>query len=168
LLGTNSGAMDDAINGGYKITTEATAFRRAQIDFNLKRHYSSTGAVCIGIISSVSSADQNTNVGFANNSPIQADFALYQNRSGFSFIRLLTDNNTTETAVDTSVSIDTNEHLAKIELRATSVTLTLENILESISTTNLPDTVQQPIFFEQTFTTTAKTANIKYCEAYNT
>lgn len=161
--GTGSGAMNDAVNGGYRITTGASTNDFYHISFNnSSRHYSNTGSVF------VLTCNRNTTLaryfaGLANNTSFTSNFFLVDNDNTNSFYRLKVG----ASNVDTSIAVDTTVRTSMGILKSASASLSIDGSLEAISTSNLPSNQLQPSYVVQTKTTAAATGDITFMEAYN-
>lgn len=167
IVGTGSGAMNDAIDGGYRITTGTTGSDFSHIFFNNINHYSETGSAIHATVTSTSTTNSEQYVGLHEQNLTTNHRITYSNHSSFTFLQLFTSG-TSPTLVDTTVARDTNPHNIFLELTSTSGIIKIDSVLEAISTTNLPTNELQPGFLMKTRTGAAKTGDISYLEAYNT
>jgi len=165
--GTGSGAMNDAIDGGYRLTSGTGFFDLIRIDFNNISHYEETGCVFIGILNIDSITSNTQSAGLADTGPASPHRALYKNASGSTFLQLETNGGSTTTG-DSSIAIDTVTHKAQINMRSASALLTIDDLLEVVNTANLPTQPMQPTLVMLGQAGSAKTGNYNYCEAYNT
>jgi len=167
--GSNTFAMSDESDGGFKITTGATSGNHGAITFNQKRQYSPTAAVCIGIMK----FDNSTNtaqLGLANvadNILTGTDQSTCRFSGISNAINLTTGDASTYSATNSSVTSDTSYHSIKIENGSSDIKLTLDGSLQVTKTTNRPTAKQQPFFAVRTGENVANDANIRYIEAYN-
>ena len=167
-LGTGSGAMNDAVDGGYTITSDSTTFDNSSINFNDINHYSHNSSV---IISSFKrdGTDSWTQTMLVEQLASLSDTGIQiLDDTDNTYKQMNTRLNGSGTAVDSSVVIDTLMTTYKLELKASSCVAHINGTLEIIKTTDLPDVALQPVFRVGTRTTAAKTGSIRYMEAYNT
>lgn len=169
VSGTGSGAMNDAVDGGYSITSGASNPNSSMIDFNDINHYSNTGSVVIGVSKNNTATDYFHIVGFTEQVGSPADTRIsYNQDSTASFQILYTSVNGSSTTTNTTLSLDQVFNKSKIELRASTAVLWVNDTLECISTSTLPDVALQPHFRQGTRTSAARTGSIRYMECYNT
>ena len=165
-------AMTDEVDGGFKILTGATSGDAGAIQFNNKRQYEETGCVSISVWKNSSTASIISKCGFSSELGVFAgSYALCGIQSGASFFDLRTRDGTTATGANSSIAADTSDHVFKIECGASgasNVVLSIDGVTEVTDTTNLPIIPLQPAFYVSTATTTSKSIQTKYVEAYNT
>jgi len=166
IVGTGSGAMNDATNGGYRITTGGTDDNETSINCNDIRHYSNTASM-ISIVM-VRAATARIRGGFSEDTDMTNSFALIQNDFDDTNYELSTDDGTTETSTASSTAVDTTKRRHDITLSSASIQSRIDGTLEVAKTTNLPDTTQQPFCSVKARSTGAKTGDIQYLEAYST
>jgi len=164
--GTGSGAMNDAVDGGYRLTSGTGFFDTIRIDFNNIAHYEETGCVFIGILNIDSTTSNTQSAGLADTGPASPHRALYKNASGSTFLQLETNGGSTTTG-DSSIAIDTATHKAQIDMRSASALLTIDDSLEIVNTANLPTQPMQPTLVMLGQAGSAKTGNYNYCEVFN-
>ena len=170
VTGTGSGAMSDAVDGGYVITSGGTTGDRQQINFNDKRQYSQTGSVIIGICQRISATSAQTKFGLFNTGLTDADLnrAYVENSTSQSYYRLLTGDGSTASGTVTDITPDEITRSHKIECGSANIKLTIDGVLKVTKTTNRPAAILQPVYHSRCIATGARTARITYCEAYNT
>ena len=168
ISGTNSGAMADAIDEGYAITTGTGSFDSASIDFNQISHYSQISSIVEAVVFNEATTNNELTVGLSEQSQLDNNYALYHNSSTLTNLALTTKDATTATSTESSIAIDTNQHHPRLELRASSSLLSIDSVLEILKTDRLPTVALQPIFGERSRTTSAQIGHITYLEAYNT
>ena len=169
IAGSGTFAMSDAVGEGFSITSGATSGNSSLIDFNDINHYAHNGSVMISVSKNVTSTSYFHVIGLVESGASPADTRIsYTQDSTNSFQVLHTILNSTSTEVDTSLSLDQNFNLSRLETRASSGLLSVNGILEAISTTNLPDVALQPHFRQGTRTSGAREGLIRYTEVYNT
>jgi len=166
--GTGSGAMNDAVDGGYRITTGATTDNNSSINFNDINQYSHNASVFEVVIRRNTTFTQSQS-GLAEQIASLADtWIAYRDDTSSSFKELQTKLNSSTTNVDSTVSIDTDLTRVRLETKASSALMWIAGSLECISTTNLPDVALQPFVRSYTRNSSASTTDITYLEVYNT
>ncbi|MDH3834389.1 MAG: hypothetical protein OES34_09560 [Nitrosopumilus sp.] len=170
VAGTGTFAMQATVDDGFRITTGSTSGNNSLIDFNdAARHYSHIGSIFIGNMRSTSVTDHYTITGLTEQGASPSDTRYnWKNDSTISFMSMGTAVNSSSTNVSSSITPDTNFHKVAAEAKSASVIGWVDDILEAISTANLPDVALQPIFRQGTRSDNAKGGRIKYIEAYNT
>jgi len=170
LDGTGSGAMNDAVNGGYRLTTTSTTNEDERIYFNNIRHYAHDGSVFISVASMNSATDSLMHTGLIEQLTDTTDtrIQLYQFNPNETNVILVTSVNTVDNKVDTGVVISTDTIKYKMELKSASALAWMDDDLTAISTASLPDVAMQPFHSITTRTTAVKTSDIRYMECFNT
>jgi len=161
--------MTDEIDGGYQITCATTANEFGSLDFNSKRQYDEDNAVCVGVIKTDATNNRLVFVGFggvvANPNTENAVGGIETNSSTSKFITQSADA-TTKSSTASSVDLDTNPHVNKIDLSASDCKYYLDGVLEVTKSTNLPTDKVQPVFWCQR-QGADMIGQIRYLEAYN-
>lgn len=166
--GAGSGAMDDAIDGGYKLTTGAVLNNNRNITFNTIKHYSETASIIILVTKLTNLSNALQQDGFLETTAFN-HYVLSNNDSAATpNYELISKDGTTPSAQQGSIARDTNFHVKKITLTSTNLLLTIDGILDVTKTTNRPATRLQPIFRVFTRGAAARTGHIRYLEAFNT
>ena len=167
--GNGTATMED---DGLKITSDSGATGGTMINFNNIRQYSQTGSVCIFVGKRTSASDAQMVGGFTSNTALNADVIEMKDYTGNTYKQLsYAKNGVWGTNVNTTVAIDTAWHSHKIELTSSSGTLSIDGLTEATNSTSyLPDSIVQPFFYsgETAGVASAKSAHIRYMEAYNT
>jgi len=168
-IGGGTHAMDDNTNGGFEFTSSTTNGSTGLITFNDKRHYAHNGSVVIGVVKSDLATSQFLQFGLTEQASAPTDTrAMYINWSVNTYQRLQCTLNGTSSTTDTSQTVDTNTHRAKVTLDTTSCKLLLDGVFEGVSTSNLPDVTMQPYWRCANQGTVTRVFHIRYLEAYNT
>jgi len=163
-----SGAMQDAVNGGYQITTDTSSNDYSGISFsNIANHYSATASSFIAVANRDSTLSRYW-AGLMETKNGVGDYYICDNVSANTFYILKTSDGGTNTDTNTSVAVDTTVRKSQGISNNSSIALWLDDVLEAINTANLPTTALQPNYVVMTNTTAAKTGSIRYFEAYNT
>ncbi len=168
--GTNTFAMSDEADGGFKLTTASGNSGAMCINFNDKRQYSPTGSVAI-IVGKSSYTNVYTDFGFSNNkqsSNSQSAFFRFTNQYGGGKIGFVTCGAGTTEDVATSVNLSTDWFTMKVECKSSSVDGSINGVLERSHSSQVPTEKLQPIVKHQHSDTAARSCQIKYMECYNT
>mgnify|MGYP002634818724 CR=1 FL=1 len=170
---SNTFAMEDSVDGGFKMTTSASADSRMALDFNSKRQYDQDACEFIGVLKTDSiNTNQATLFGLAN--VTTSDFGNTSNGAivgGYTSegFMLRTSDGTTVSATVMEATLDTNWHSYKMSLGGTNVLAYRDGVLEATKSTNYPTAILQPYCLCTTGGAGgARTMHIKYMEAYNT
>ena len=168
--GTGTFVMQDEIDGGYKIMTEATDTTAVAIHFNNIRQYAHNASEIITVYEPIHTTLITVDVGFANDvSNVTAlDMAVARIDETSSFFQLATADNSTSTQTDSSISASAGYKTHKVACGSSNVIYYLAGVSEVTKTTNLPTLKMQPYFFCRTESNGARQPRILYCEAYNT
>jgi len=164
-------AMADEIDGGLLATAIAAGNNFAQLNFNDKRHYDKEGSIFL----SVAKRSGGTGVAlidlgmFGDNLNGNGKQAVMRDLQNTSFKTLLTGAAASTTQTNSDVATDTNYHSYKIEMKASSVELSIDGVLKVTNTTNLPNLDLQPGFkcFSQSASADVL-VNCRYIECFNT
>jgi len=166
--GSGSGAMDDAIDGGYKLTTGAVINNNRNINFNTIKHYSQTASIIISVTKLTNLVNALEQDGFIETIAF-AHYVLSNNDSAATpNYELISKDGTTPSAQQGSIARDTNFHVKKITLTPSNLLLDIDGTLDVTKTTNRPAARLQPIFRVFTRGGAARTGHIRYLEAYST
>ena len=168
LVGTNTFAMADEIDGGFKITTGTAGSDNGQMAFNNKRQYDPTDCVLIGVVKKTSASATRTRFGYGNTAfNIGTDVAYLEASTQQTNFGLQTANGSISFTAS-SVALDENWHTHKIEGRSGDTQLTIDGVLEVTKTTDRPTLKCQPtLYVLDLATSSAKEGQIRYLEIYN-
>ena len=164
IQGTGTFAITDAIDEGASIITGSTLNDKSEIDFNNIRQYDPANSIFISSAKKVTSTTMFINVGFTaviDNSVDHRSFVEHDTDD--TFVQLTTEDGSVN-SLESTVSIDENWHLYKIELNNSNNILHIDNVLEVTKTTNLPTTRMQPFFNVATRASATKEGRIRYME----
>ena len=131
--GTTGGVRDDVTTDeGYKVSFSTQQYAWGGLTFNGKRTFdlnavsfivtvkrtfgSSSGGYWAGL-SNVASTNQNDTVAFSSNTGSRSNFHLFL-KGG------------TTSATDSDITVDDNWHTGKVESRASSISLSIDGVLE--------------------------------------
>jgi hypothetical protein len=171
ISGTNTFAMDDAVDGGFKITTGTGGDNRGTIKFNGKRQYSNTASVCISVFKRVT-GDTRTWSGFTTATGDQAvnsgKLASITDESSQTYKRAISSDGSALSGIVTTIPTDTSYHSAKVEMRTSDFQATIDGSLQVTKSTNLPTAKLEPVFGNWNIASGAKVGHITYMECYNT
>jgi hypothetical protein len=166
LQGTGSGAIEDAVGGGYKVSSGSNATDRSAIGFNNKRQYDETDSVFI----IVGKRNSGTFVKFGAMNTISTsniNFAAITDETARTNKALQTGDGSSASATEGSVAIDTAYHNMKVECSSANIKSIIDGVLDVTKTTNRPVANLQPmpIFCQEGGSVSVGSAI--YCEAYN-
>ena len=160
--------MSDTVDGGWYLTTHSSnSGYYGILNFNGKRQFNPISSAWIAVTRNHTTTDTAHYAGLHENS-----YFMISASGNDTYFKLGTRNDTQGSgSTETSIASDTNWHTWKGETNGTTVTLHGDGVLEASRTGFVPSTATgnlEPFF--QVYTTsggTAKTASIKYFEAYN-
>ncbi len=171
IIGANTFAMRDAINGGFQITTPAVIGNRGGIDFDNIRQYDPFSSTVIQYATAISGTGVIIAGGLGVSNP---DFgSSLSERSGYrrntisGFYDQNNSDGSTSSSADTDVAVDLVQHRHQIYLANTSHYYTIDGVLKASLSTTLPNDPMQPTFMGWTNTANSATGSIQSCEAYN-
>lgn len=166
--GTGTFAMVNAIDEGFSLI-EPTGSQRVDINFNQRRQYDFAGTTFIAITRKVT-ASTDTHIGLMelNDVSASADFLLWEVANQLTFYRMRNAGGGAITNTDSDISTDTTFRVLKISDDGTTINGSIDNIVKSTSTTNLPNGKMQPLYEVFATTTGTREGRIRYYEAYNT
>ena len=170
FTGNGTATMSDEFDGGLKVTCASDVSASYMINFNNTRTFSPTGSTCIFVGKRVSTTNTQMLGGLSSNTAFNADVAGVKDWTGNTYKQFSTAKNGYWVNANTTVAIDTNWHVHKIELLSASAILSMDGIIEVTNTGDIPDSPLQPVFSsgETSGVASAKTCQIRYMEAYNT
>ena len=161
-------AMNNTIDGGFRITADGGANNEGMINFNDIRQYSPTGSVCVWVARDVQTSSYTGYYGLANgitgNDSDMGQLATIYNTSGNGVIALRTGN-TTKGNTESTIALDTNWHNYKIEMKTSSAEWSVDGVAQTTRTLTLPTLDLQPVAGVHG---NNKSVDVKYCEVYNT
>ncbi len=167
--GGTSAMVQNAHNEGFEITTLAGLNDGLNFTFNDIRHYSQTGAVCIGIMRAVEGTDGLCFIGFHNESATFDRFAeVGKDAPANANFVIETQDGGALTTVASSIPHDTIFHRHKIELLSASAKYTLDGILEATATLTLPTVRLQPVFRGVNRVASVRNFRYRYLEVFAT
>jgi hypothetical protein len=172
--GTNSGAIHDGLNEGYRITTGTSSGNNASINFNDISHYDNTGCSITASTKHQTSSSFRHNIGFAedmatNNIQAGAASAAISGDTGItSNYTIRSSDGTTLSTTIGSIAFKTDTFMKwKLDVDSTSLRAFIDDVLDIVKTTNLPDQPMEPFMKVQTLTGTSRYGSVRYLEAYN-
>ena len=161
-------AMNDSVDGGFRITADGGALNEGMINFNNKRAFSKTGSVCIWVGRDVQTSSYTGYYGLANgitgNDADMGQLATIYNASANGVIALRTGN-TTKGNTESTISLDTNFHNYKIEMKTSSAEWSVDGVAQTTRTLTLPTEDLQPVAGVHG---NNKSIDVRYMECYNT
>jgi hypothetical protein len=165
-----TGAMDDAVDGGYKLTAGAGGNDRGDISFNDLGQFDLEACELTTVNQSSSITNVNTWVGILLAIAQNDDFGYFGNISSLSGSKysLNTHDGSTTSAAASSSDMDTNWHVMKLIFGADDVLAYVDGVLEITKTTNRPTGNGQPVVWCNATSASARTHSVRYLEAKNT
>ena len=161
-------AMSDSVDGGFRITADGGALNEGMINFNNKREFSKSGCVCIWVGRDVQTSSYTGYYGLANgitgNDADMGQLATIYNASANGVIALRTGN-TTKGNTESTISLDTNFHNYKIEMKTSSAEWSVDGVAQTTRTLTLPTEDLQPVAGVHG---NNKSIDVRYMECYNT
>jgi len=163
-----SGAMDDAIDGGFKQTSGGANDNTADLKFNDIKQYSNTDSEWIWV---VKHPIVSSNLIFLHGlgSIINADGYTARYRQSEHNNWQLSTTKTTATNTDTGIVSTTNIVKFHGKIKSASATLFIDGILGATNTTTMPDKKLQPwSWYRNDAASVVRDINYLYFEAWNT
>ena len=162
-------AMNDLADSGFRITADGGALNEGMINFNnSNRAFSKTGSVCIWVGRDVQTSSYTGYYGLANgitgNDSDMGQLATIYNTSANGVIALRTGN-TSKGNTESTISLDTNFHNYKIEMKTSSAEWSVDGVAQTTRTLTLPTADLQPVAGVHG---NGKSIDVKYVECYNT
>ena len=159
-------AMSDSVNGGVILDTGGTQVR-TEINLQNIRPFDSQASACIWVGKTGQTTNTELLFGLADaNGLASSDVAFVDFNSGSSANWRL--NESFSETLDTSVAVDTNFHIFKLELGSSSVGLSIDGVLGATSSAAINSDKLQPEVHLHDLSATTNTASFTYCEAWNT
>ena len=177
INGGTSGAMDDSVDGGYKVSFSTQASAWGGLTFNnirpfdlqandsifiAKRTYgSAAGGFRAGISNTINTTENNTVTWSSNTSA---------SPTGKFFIWTKTEaEGWSQVKVESTTTIDDNWHVGKLESRSSGVTFVLDGVTAATHGTGQGSVKAQPyITGIGSGTESGRSFSVRYCEVYNT
>lgn len=166
VVGTGTFAMDDSVDGGFKITTGNTLGDTSGIDFNDIRQYSPTASIMIAVWSA-----DNITSGLAesglHNVLSAGNFITARLDETFAFYYLRTHDGTAGTNTFSDIADDTVFHNHKLEKTSSNAKLFIDGVLKATKTDRLPTAKLQPAFRRQNTSVAPTSMKIRFAEAFS-
>lgn len=177
INGGTSGAMDDSVDGGYKVSFSTQANAWGGLTFNNKRPFdlqandsiiiakrtfgSAAGGFRAGIANTINTTENNT-VTWSTNTTASPN--------GYFFIWTKTEaEGWSQVKVESTTTIDDNWHVGKLESRSSGVTFILDGVTAATHGTGQGSVKAQPyITGTGSGTESGRSFSVRYCEVYNT
>ena len=171
---TATGAMADEVDGGYAISTTASA-DRGSLSFNNIRPFSFNSSVLISTMKRTGSTGEVCITGFvedkSNSNSASYDHAIIRDREADTYKKAFTGNGTTSAGTDTTFAVNADWTTYKIELTSSNAYFYVNGAIGATRTGTaeyLPLTKLQPMFWGEAGSGGSGKASIKYMECYNT
>ena len=171
INGGTTGAMDDSVDGGYKISFSTQSSAWGGLTMSNIRQYAHNGSVAIGVVKKTfGTGAGGGHFGLSGTlDTSQGQTAACQFDSGQDANFALRTEAASGSSTPSSMVLDENWHSTEIHVQSSSVDLTIDGTVEVTRSTTLPTTSMQPIYYGIKRSTDAGDyISIRYCEAYNT
>lgn len=174
VAGTGSKAINDIDNSGARISSGATSANESHIDFNNVEQFDNADSTVIAVFKAVSTADAASYVGlkaaagltYITNSN-DSMYAVCDSAQTY-FTNMNNNSGNTQSTTVSTVPIDSLFHAHKLVSDGTDIKYTIDGILQSTySGVNQPALKLQPTVGVKTTTSSAKSTDVSYLEAYN-
>ena len=172
VAGTNTFAMVDGSDDGFKITTQAVSSAHGSITFDNIRQYAHNGSECIGVLKR-NTGSVRSYMGLSNNANATStafQMAIVEDRTALANKGVSSSNGSsfTNTASSPAIPIDTAWTGYKLALDGTDIKLYINGVLGVTKSTTNPTVNMQPIVGARNEASTAGETQVRYLEAYNT
>ena len=170
--GNTTFTMSDEINGGALMKVSSGNSGEGIANFNNVRHFSNTGSVFICVTKSNDVASgQNSRVGLKHGTDVTfngGQLAGTENGYNVTSISSFCADASGFNRTNTSLSRDSLWHTFKGQLTASDYKLTVDGLMETTDTTNLPTVRLQPFLYKAFNSGYTSSSSTRYYEAYNT
>tara|TARA_R110000822_G_scaffold281965_1_gene403583 strand:- start:17 stop:613 length:597 start_codon:yes stop_codon:yes gene_type:complete len=174
IIGTGTFAMDDSVDGGFKISHGSAVNNNSQIDFGNIRQYAEDGSVYIGVVkkSATGGSDVAVYHGFtANITGTGMQSAMVEDSSYGEAVLRTGGVSASSTQSQTSPAINTGTawYTHQITCGSANVKLNIDGVLKVTKTSDPPTIPMQP--FAKSYNTVgtgADSIQVRYMECYNT
>ena len=168
VIGTGSAVIQDAIDGGMRLSTGANSSDRSDLNFNDIRQFDNDAVRVLFVFK----LNQTTNylfiMGLYDDDSIQERIAIRGDDDVNTNFGLNTEGSDSNTTIYGSVTVDTNWHSVFLHHPTSIFTkMYIDGILDVLKTTDQPDLKLQPLIFMQSDTSGAKSVDVRYYEAIN-
>lgn len=168
--GTPTFTMNDNVDEGFEIdSASASSPDGGFIDFNLIRQYDHLNIVHIAEWRTLLTTAAIVASGFGGDAGLnihRCEARFDSNAS--SLYGLLTSGTGSNTTTNSSITVDTNFHTFKTNIKSASATMFIAGVLEATKTDNLPSARIQPHVVMLQRGGGARQMHIRYYEAFNT
>jgi hypothetical protein len=159
-VGSDTTQMEDTVDGGYSIDGDTDT----GIYFNDKRQYAHNGSEFIIVTKRVGTGGVITGFSDGNSYTTVRNEAGSYNNSSNTYYQAMTSDTSTQSTLDTDVTVDTTWRTHKGVLGEEDFKLYIDGVLKVTKTTNLPIAKMQPM----NIAFSSGTCHLRYFEAYNT
>ena len=171
-VGNTTFTIDDEVDGGALMLVSSGISGEGIANFNDVRQFSNTGSVFICTTKSNDVASgQNSRVGLKHGTNVVfngGQLAGTENGYNVSSISSFCADASGFNRTNTSLGRDTSYHTFKGELTASDYKLTVDGVLETTDTTNLPTVKLQPFLYKAFNSGYTSSSSTTYFEVYNT
>jgi len=168
--GTGSGAMDDSLDGGYKLQTGATINSNARFAMQNVNQFKEDAAKITMVLKLFETTSLLMATGFVDSITLFGHFAspgFDSTLSATEFI-LLTKDGSTQTFTASDLKVNTNYNIHQLELTSPNSQYSINYRLHVTKTTNLPAADLQPYLRIFDRAASNRSLSCTYLEVYNT
>ena len=170
--GNTTFTIDDEVDGGALMLVSSGNGGEGIANFNNIRQFSNTGSVFICVTKSNDVASgQNSRVGLKHGTDVTfngGQLAGTENGYNVTSISSFCADASGYNRTNTSLGRDSSYHTFKGELTASDYKLTVDGLMETTDTTNLPTVRLQPFLYKAFNSGYTSSSSTRYYEAYNT
>jgi len=165
--GTGSFVMQDAIDGGFRVTCENVNNSTSLINFGDINHYESQGSVFIAVGRSLDTTNERSGWGLIEDNALD-DRYVWEKRSTSTLFRITSEEAGSGSNVNSSISLDENWHTFRAQKDSVKIRGWLDGNFEVLHTSNQVTADLQPGIYASATTANTKETDIRYFEAWNT
>ena len=162
--------MTDVIDGGLEISSGTGSNNNFYFLFsNSKRPFIHTGCTQISVWRTITtSSPKNVGCGFSASGSTANNSCFIKAAVGISSTFSCATRQTSGTHTASSVTLDTEYHTFKLDLKSASIDYYIEDVLEVTRTTQLPADSLSPLAYGDDSGSPSSKMRIKYMECFNT
>lgn len=171
--GSGSGGyatMTDVVDGGLEVSSGTGSNNNFYILFsNSKTPFIHTGCTQIAVWKDiVSSTPKNVGCGFSATGGTGNNSCFFKAAPSIGSVFQCATRQTSSTHTGSSVTLDTEYHTFKMDLKSASIDYYIEDVLEVTRTTQLPIASLSPLAYGDDSASPSAKMRIKYMECFNT
>lgn len=157
--------INDALNGGNKIQSGTSDGNKTGADTNNFRQFDAQNAVCVTEFKR-NSANGIARAGFTATGSDVAARAQFVEDASKTFKQLLSHDGSNGSTIDSNVAIDLAYHQYKMTLGSASIAWSIDKVLQTAKTTNLPTGKMMPQYHAEALSGLGEIEMLHY-EAFN-